>query len=68
MQQDTHVMHLHAIGVLEGVTLLEFEPVKQEAAEEQAPKEPEVDGEGASLEDLPECPNHQPSSFLRTRS
>ena len=46
---------MHAIGSLEGVTLLEFEPEHQE--EEQ---EVQVEG-GVNLEDLPECPDHQPS-------
>ena len=56
-------MHQHAIGVLEGVTLLEFEPVlpeEQQQAQEQEVQAPE---EGVSEEVL-ECPDHQPSSFL----
>ena len=50
---------MHAIGSLEGVTLLEFEPEHQE--EEQ---EVQVEG-GVNLEDLPKCPDHQLSSFLK---
>ena len=55
---------MHAIGVPEGVTLLEFEPVHPE--EQQQAQEPEVQTpeEGASEEVL-ECPDHQPSSFLK---
>ena len=49
---------MHAIGVPGGVTLLEFEPVLPEEQEVQAPEE------GADEEVL-ECPNHQPSSFLK---
>ena len=61
---DSYAMHMHAIGVPEGVTLLEFEPVHSE--EQQQAQEPEVQTpeEGASKEVL-ECPDHQPSSFLK---
>jgi hypothetical protein len=51
---------MHAIGVPEGVTLLEFETVKHESFEESAV----TTGEGTP-EDLPECPDHQPSSSLK---
>ena len=55
---------MHAIGSPEGVTLLEFEPERQE--EQQVAQEQEVQTEGgANVEDLPECPDHQPSSFLK---
>jgi hypothetical protein len=53
---------IHAIGVPEGVTLLEFEGAHQEEEQE----EPEVlAGEEVPEEELPECPNHHPSSFLK---
>ena len=54
------ILHIHAIGVPEGVTLLEFEGVSQE-------EEPEVQDidEAAAEEELPECPDHQPSSLLK---
>ena len=56
--------HIHAIGSPEGVTLLEFEPEHQE--EQQAAQQKEVQAEkGVNVEDLPECPDHQPSSFLK---
>jgi len=55
---------MHAIGSPEGVTLLEFEPERQE--EQQAAQEQEVQAEGGvNLEDLPKCLDHQPSSFLK---
>ena len=54
---------MHAIGSLEGVMLLEFEPEHQK--EQQTAQEQEVQAEGVNVEDLPECPNHQPSSFLK---
>ena len=54
------IMRIHAIGVLEGATLLEFEGANQE-------EEPEVQeaDEAAATEELPECPDHQPSLFLK---
>ena len=55
---------MHAIGSLEEVTLLDFKPEHQE--EEQAAQEQEVQAEGGvNVEDLPKCPNHQPSLFLK---
>jgi hypothetical protein len=45
--------------------LLEFEGVHQEEEQEQ-PEEPKVPaGEGVSEDELPECPDHRPSSFLK---
>jgi len=54
------ILHIHAIGVPEGVTLLEFEG----ASQEEEPEVQEID-KAAAEEELPECPNHQPSSFLK---
>ena len=55
---------MHAKGSPEGVTLLEFEPERQE--EQQAAQEQEVQAEGGvNREDLPKCPDHLPSSFLK---
>ena len=53
-------LRIHAIGVPEGVTLLEFEGANQE-------EEPEVQeaDEAVAVEELPECPDNQPSSFLK---
>jgi hypothetical protein len=51
--------------VPEGVTLLEFEGAHQKEEQEQ-PEEPEVlAGEGVSGDELPKCPDHHPSSFLK---
>jgi hypothetical protein len=61
-----HEIHLciHAIGVPEGVTLLEFEEALPE--EQEQPAEAKVPiGEGVPEEELPECPDHRPSSFLK---
>ena len=44
--------------------LLEFEVVEEEDQQEaQQPIAPE--GEEQVLEDLPECPDHKPSSYLK---
>jgi hypothetical protein len=55
---------IHAIGVLEGVTLLEFEEAPQEEQEQLREPEGPV-SEGVPEEELPECPDHRPSSFLK---
>ena len=54
------ILCIHAIGVPEGVTLLEFEGASQE-------EEPEVQAidEAAAEEELSECPDHRPSSFMK---
>ena len=54
------ILRIHAIGVLEGVTLLEFEGANQEVE----PEVQEID-EAAAKEELPKCPDHCPSSFLK---
>jgi hypothetical protein len=54
---DIHLVHMLAIGIPEGVTLLEFEglnPEERPAAEEQEVLSPEG---GAHDEELPECPD-----------
>ena len=47
------ILRIHAIGVPEGVTLLEFEG----ASQEEEPEVQEAD-EAAAAEELPECPDH----------
>ena len=61
---DSYTMHMHAIGVPEGVTLLEFEQVLLEEQQQAQEQEAQALKEGASEEVL-ECPDHQPSSFLK---
>ena len=51
------------IGSSEGITLLEFNEEEEEHQEAPQPVAPE--GEEQSLEDLPECLNHWPTSFLK---
>jgi hypothetical protein len=59
------LLSIHVIGISEGVTLLEFEGAIPEEDQEQ-PREPEDPaGEGVPIDDLPECPDHRPSSFLK---
>ena len=58
-------MHQHAIGVPEGVTLLEFE----EPSEEEQQPTPEV-LEVQPLGEVPdevavECPDHRPCNFVK---
>ena len=53
------ILRIHAIGVPEGVTLLEFEGASKEEPEVQAIEE------AVAEEELPECPDHHPSSFLK---
>jgi hypothetical protein len=58
---------IHAIGVPEGVTLLEFEGVLPEEDQEQPGEPKEPASEGSAVEELPECPDHRPSSFLKEK-
>ena len=60
---DSYAMHMHAIGVPEGVTLLEFEQVLLQ--EQQQAQEQEVQAPEGANEEVLECPDHQPSSFLK---
>jgi hypothetical protein len=60
-----------AIGVPEGVTLLEFEQgllEEQQQVQEPEGQPQETGGEGGTdQEELLECPDHQPSSFLKAK-
>jgi hypothetical protein len=56
---------IHTIGLPEGVTLLEFEGALSEEDQEQSREPEEPTGEGVSGDELPECPDHCPSSFLK---
>ena len=51
------------IGSPKGVTLLEF---KEEAEENQETPQPvALEGEEPATEELSECPDHRPTSFLK---
>jgi hypothetical protein len=56
---------IHAIGVPEAVTLLEFEGTAPEEDQEQPGEPDEATIEGHAVDKLPECPDHRPSSFLK---
>jgi hypothetical protein len=60
---------MHAIGVLEGVTLLEFDGTSQEAPEVQQPKPEAQDVQLAAEEPgdvVVECPDHKPCNFVKS--
>jgi len=51
------------IGSSEGITLLEFEEEPEE--QQETPQAITLEGEEQTLEDLPECPDHRPTSFIK---
>jgi hypothetical protein len=59
---------MHAIGVLEGVTLLEFDGTSQEASEVQQPEsgvqEVQVTGQVPDVV-IVDCPDHVPCNFVK---
>jgi hypothetical protein len=58
---------IHAIGVPEGVTLLEFKGALPEEDQELPGEPKELASEESAVEELPECPDHRPSSFLKDK-
>jgi hypothetical protein len=54
-------MHIHTIGVPEGVTLLEFEKSPEEQTSEQEVQASEEAAEG----DVVECLDHMPCNFVK---
>ena len=57
-------MHMHAIGATEEITLVELDVDPQEEGQEV--QHQEVPGEGEpEVNHLPECPDHQPSTFMK---
>jgi hypothetical protein len=56
---------IHAIGVPEEVTLLEFEGEIPEEVQEQPGEPEEAANEENAIDELLECPDHRPSSFLK---
>jgi hypothetical protein len=61
-------VHIHAIGVPEGVTLLEFDGTSQEVPEVQQ-HEPDVQEVQPVAEEpgevMVECPDHRPCNFIK---
>ena len=62
---DSYAMHMHAIGVSEGVTLLEFQQGLPEAQQQAQEQEVQALEGGANEEEVLECPDYQPFSFLK---
>jgi hypothetical protein len=62
---------MHAIGVPESVTLLEFDGTSQEAPQVQQP-EPEAQEMQLAVEEprdvVIECPDHKPCNFVKGKS
>ena len=57
-------MHMHAIGATEDITLVELDVNPQE--ENQEVQHQEVPREGQpEVDHLPECPDHQPATFVK---
>ena len=52
------------IGLTEKITLLEFNEV-EEGDQQENPQAAAPEGEEQNPEELPECPDHRPTSFLR---
>ena len=57
------LMHMHAIGAAEDITLVELDADPQE--ESQEVQHQEILGEVEPKADLPECPDHQPATFVK---
>ena len=58
-------MHRHAIGVLEGVTLLEFMDPSEEQ-QQLTPEVQEVQPSGEVSDEVTvECPDHRPCNFVK---
>ena len=58
----SYFMLMH-IGSSEGITLLEFN--EEEEEQQEVPQAIALEGEEQTLEDLPECPDHRPTSFIK---
>ena len=57
-------MHMHAIGATEEITPVELDVDPQ--VEHQEVQHQEVLGEGEpEVDHLPECPDHQPATFVK---
>ena len=52
------------IGSSEKITLLEFNE-EEEEGQQETPQDAALGEEEQTLEDLPECPDHHPTSFLK---
>ena len=58
------LMHMHAIGATEEITLVELDDDPQEEVQEVQHQEVPSKGE-PKVDHLPECPDHQPATFVK---
>ena len=58
-----YVIFMH-LGSEEGITLLEFDEV-EEGDQQENPQAAAPEGTEQNPEELPECPDHRPTSFLK---
>ena len=56
---------LRHIGLSEGITLLEFEEEPEE--QQEAPQAIAPEGQDQTLEDLPKCPDHRLTYFIKDK-
>ena len=61
----SYLMLMH-IGSSEGITLLEFN--EEDVEQQETPQAVALEEEEQTLEDLPECPDHRPTSFLKGKA
>ena len=59
----SYAMFMH-IGSTEEIMLLEFNE-KEEGDQQENPQATSLEEEEQTLEELPECPDHRPTSFLK---
>ena len=59
----SYVIWMH-LGSTEEITLLEFDEV-EEGDQQENPQVAAPKGEEQNPEELPECPDHRPTSFLK---
>jgi hypothetical protein len=62
---DIHIVHMHAIGVPKGVTLVEFERMCQKQREASSSIGGLATRSRGTEEGVLECPSHGPSSFMK---
>jgi hypothetical protein len=63
---DIYLVHIRAIGVPEGVTLLEFEGSCQEEQQQPTLEVHEVQLTGEVPDEvIVDCPNHVPCNFMK---
>ena len=61
--RNTYAIFMH-LGSEEEITLLEFEEA-EEGNQQEDPQAAAPEGVEQNPEELPECPDHRPTSFLR---